>query len=298
MGLFNTIRFIWMHPLNSNNKISGLVGFLKWQTCSRMLKKSVVWPFVNDARLIISQGMKGATGNIYVGLMEFEEMGFILHYLRPSDLFLDIGANIGAYTILAAKASGAICIAAEPDTTNYYGFMDNIYLNRVHEKVTAYNAAIGRNKGTVKFCSAMGPGSHVLNSTEAESITSFKEVDVLPLDCIVKGLSADVLKIDVEGYETEVIAGGEAVLSNRQLNAVLIELRGHGKRYGFDEKAIDLKMRAWGFNSYDYDPLRRILTHKPETCGKLGDMLYIRNFFKAQDRVISAPQYEIHGRKI
>jgi hypothetical protein len=51
--------------------------------------------------------MKGAAHFIYPGVCEFEEMAFVLHYARPTDLFVDVGANIGAYTVLAAGASGA-----------------------------------------------------------------------------------------------------------------------------------------------------------------------------------------------
>lgn len=51
--------------------------------------------------------MTGATGNIYVGLHEFEDMAFLLHVLRRTDLFVDVGANIGSYTILAGGAAGA-----------------------------------------------------------------------------------------------------------------------------------------------------------------------------------------------
>lgn len=46
--------------------------------------------------------MRGATGNVYVGLHEFESMGFVLHVLRSSSAFIDVGANVGAYTVLAA----------------------------------------------------------------------------------------------------------------------------------------------------------------------------------------------------
>lgn len=49
--------------------------------------------------------MTGATGNWYCGLQEYEDMSFVLHALRPGDLFVDVGANIGSYSILAAGGS-------------------------------------------------------------------------------------------------------------------------------------------------------------------------------------------------
>jgi hypothetical protein len=105
--LTNILKFIWNHPLNKDHKMQSLVRFLRWQIGIRALQSSAVCPFINDSRLIISRGMTAATGNIYVGLMAFEEMGFLLHYLRPGDVFFDIGANVGTFTILASKAVGS-----------------------------------------------------------------------------------------------------------------------------------------------------------------------------------------------
>ena len=48
--------------------------------------------------------MHGVTGNVYCGLHDFAEMSFMLHLLRAGDLFADIGANVGSYTVLALIA--------------------------------------------------------------------------------------------------------------------------------------------------------------------------------------------------
>ena len=57
--------------------------------------------------------MTGATGNIYAGLHEFVDMAFCLHLLRSGDLFVDVGANIGSYTVLASKVAGANSVTLE-----------------------------------------------------------------------------------------------------------------------------------------------------------------------------------------
>jgi hypothetical protein len=130
MGIVNTLCFLLNHPLSQGQKLPTLERFIRWQLGSRMLPAEVVWPFVNDARLIVRPGMTGATGNVYVGLHEFEDMAFLLHYLRPGDLFVDVGANVGSYTVLAGGASAPPasassrfhrpsppCAATSPSTT-------------------------------------------------------------------------------------------------------------------------------------------------------------------------------------
>src|SRR6185295_2090869 len=88
--------------------------FLAWQISSRLLPEVVV-PWVHGLRLGARRGMTGATGNIYAGLHEFHDMMLLLHFLRPGDIFLDMGANIGSYSLLAAGVAGATAHAFEPD---------------------------------------------------------------------------------------------------------------------------------------------------------------------------------------
>jgi hypothetical protein len=66
-----------------------------------VLGEPVAMPYVNETRLLVKPGMAGATGNVYAGLHEYEDMAFVLHALRPSSRFVDVGANVGTYTVLA-----------------------------------------------------------------------------------------------------------------------------------------------------------------------------------------------------
>jgi hypothetical protein len=81
--------------MNLDKPLGALARFVLWQIVSR-LRAEIEFEWIEGAKLIVSRGMTGATGNIYCGLHEFVEMGFVLHLLRPNDLFLDVGANMGA----------------------------------------------------------------------------------------------------------------------------------------------------------------------------------------------------------
>jgi len=63
--------------------------------------------WINGSRFLVKNGEPGLTGNIYTGVHEFSEMGYLPHILRPEDMFFDIGANVGSYMILASSAVGA-----------------------------------------------------------------------------------------------------------------------------------------------------------------------------------------------
>lgn len=105
-NLFRSVRFVWNHPLNRSARFAALGRVIRWQIASRLVPGPIALPFVKDTYLFATRGMTGATGNWYCGLHEYEDMSFVLHTLKPGDLFVDVGANIGSYSVLAAGGGG------------------------------------------------------------------------------------------------------------------------------------------------------------------------------------------------
>ena len=114
-AMLNALRHVWRHPLNAGAPLAGMGRLVRWQIATRLLPGTAVAVLFTDrARLLVSRGMYGATQNVYCGLNDFEDMSFLLHYLREGDTFLDVGANVGAYTVLASAAAGAQTYAFDP----------------------------------------------------------------------------------------------------------------------------------------------------------------------------------------
>ena len=86
MGILNTLSFLLNHPLSRGRKLQILRRFAAWQIGARLVPGPVVCPFANGSWLLARPGMTGATGNVYVGLHEFEDMAFVLHVLRGGGL--------------------------------------------------------------------------------------------------------------------------------------------------------------------------------------------------------------------
>ena len=207
MILINIIKTIVTHPLNRKNKALAVLNFLRWQMVSRLVRKGegVINNWVDGSKLIAYTGETGATGNIYLGLHEFPDMGFLLHTLRDKDFFIDIGANIGSYTVLASSAIGAKTVCFEPVPSTYKRLMDNIKINNIENKVESLNLALGNSTGEMYFSSDQNCMNHIIahNENNSNKIT----VNVSTLD---KELKRDpfLIKIDVEGYELPVLEGG------------------------------------------------------------------------------------------
>lgn len=293
MEWFNVIKTITSHPLNQGRKFNAILGFIRWQLASRLVDGAIAINFVNGTRLLTFNGMTGATGNVYTGLHEFEDMSFVMHFLRAGDVFVDVGANVGSYTVLASGAVDAKTISIEPVPKTFTYLMDNINLNSISGKVTAVNVGIGREPGFLKFTAELDTVNHVVSNSE-EGVATI-EVAVKTLDDILEGFEPSLIKIDVEGFETNVIAGAKKTLSHPSLLAVIMELNGSGSRYGFDEKNLHNVMLNYGFTTFQYNPFKRQLIPRNMSSQVIGNMLYIRNDEQVIDRITSAPKFKTNN---
>ncbi len=238
--------------------------------------------------MIVRPGETGLTGNIYCGLHEFEDMAYLLHVTNAEDLFVDIGANVGSYTILACAAKGAKGVCFEPVPATFERLMDNIRINNLSGRVEALNLGLSDTEGELVFTSSENCTNHVV--ADGEQSSDPVRVKVLPLDVILKGQSPSTLKIDVEGFETPVLAGAKATLSNPSLHSVIMELNGSGARYGYNEDEILDTMRRYGFSSYRYEPFSRELkTLDGKNCTS-GNTLFVRNTEKVLEILKESPK--------
>lgn len=296
MGLWQTLRFITGHPLNKDRKAWAVRRFLQWQVGSRLLSGPVALPFVNDARLLVARGMLGATGNVYTGLHEFQDMSFVLHALRKSDLFVDVGANVGTYTVLAGKSVGATCIAIEPSPDTFLHLLDNLRLNGIESTTTPHNLALAEEAGAVAFTTGLDTTNHLV--PEGTGSVETIQVAVRTLDDLVEDAEPLVLKIDVEGFETSVVRGGRRVLGGESPRAVIMELNGSGAQFGFNECTLHEVMMEMGYAPFVYAPFERELTLLSGKNQNSGNTLYVRDKKFFAERLRSARSFDVEGRLI
>ncbi|HEV2443846.1 MAG TPA: FkbM family methyltransferase [Steroidobacteraceae bacterium] len=293
LSTFRTLRFIARHPLNRRAPLTAIGRFAAWQVATRLRPGAVVVPYVGDTRLLVARGMTGATGNVYCGLHEFEDMAFVLHALRDEDLFVDIGANVGSYTVLASGAVGARCVAFEPAPRAYRALLDNLRLNDLMARVEARNECLASAAGEAEFTTDLDVCNHVVAESTGSNATV--RVAVTTLDIALAKRAPTILKIDVEGYETRVLEGADQTLRSPALRAVLMELNGSGARYGFDDRHLHERMLRYDFAPAEYDPQRRELRRREWHGSSEGNVLYVRDMDSLRARLAAAPRRPLHG---
>ncbi|MER9242384.1 FkbM family methyltransferase [Mesorhizobium sp. M0633] len=273
-----TIRFMLEHPIAGKFKSRALFRYLWWQASSR-LKDKVTVEWIGGTKLVASHGMTGATGNIYCGLHEFPEMGFLLHLLRPSDLFCDVGANIGSYTILASGVAKAETLAFEPVPETIRSLSANIQANRIAELVSVHEVVLGPQDGMANFSIDQDTMNHV--ARKEDQVTRL--LPMRKLDTVLNGRCPIFLKIDVEGYEEEVFSGAQLTLSDPRLLAICTEL--------FTPK-MSQALGRMGFSRFYYNPYTRDLTPFGNAL-KHSNTLLVRDHESVQARLRAAPSFRV-----
>lgn len=187
-----------------------------------------------------------------------------LESMNQDDVFWDIGANVGLYSVYAAKFAQCKVLSVEPEAQNYALLIENIVLNHAQDWVEATNIAVTSRFGVgrLRVHALTKSGAYnqfFLNedsSLESRRMEMLSEsVQSTAVTQVQIGVSLDDLvaqfnfvcpthiKIDVDGNEPDIIAGASQVLSNRRCKSVLIEL----KRDEPEHMAIVEKLNQLGY---------------------------------------------------
>ncbi|MDC3106307.1 FkbM family methyltransferase, partial [Gammaproteobacteria bacterium] len=225
----------------------------------------------------------------YVGLHEFEDMSFLLHYLDESYLFLDIGANVGCYSLLAAS-KGSSVIAFEPEFSSISVLNVNKHLNNFGE-IKVVRAAVGDHVGTVNFSQQLDTVNHVLDASDK----SGTQVELLNIDSLNLDDAKIAMKIDVEGYEMQVLDGAISCL-NKQVDVVIVETNNSNLNYGSTNSEIFKKLNDLGFQGYTYEPFFRAL-NAVGPC-RVGNTIFIKDPIKVQEKLLKAPAFSLMSETI
>ena len=290
-NLWSILNFIFKHPLNQNRRFAAAMNFVRWQLGMRLLNKKIIVPWVDDAKIISGLGEFGLTGNIYCGFMEYEDMLFLLHVLQPQHTFVDVGANVGAYTVLASKVVGSKSIAFEPLPETAKRLKDQVHINRIEDMVDVRNIGVGDEEGDLFFTNNNDTVNKVNLSGSGNNTT---RVRVGVLDHELELGKEYFLKIDVEGFESRVICGAENILSSGKVVAMIVELNGRGVEFGYTNEEVHQKIISHGLIPVSYDPASRKVTKLDDYNKNEGNTLYVKSVEQVESLVMAAPKRVVH----
>lgn len=205
---------------------------------------------------------------LFCGDFEMDEICFVRAYLRPGDVFVDVGANVGLYTAIAARLVGprgrVHCFEPTPET--FRRLTENVRINGL-DNVVCSQKGLSDMPATLGFKMSVD-GLDAWNSfgqPAHEGAFISEGVDVTPFSLYAReaGLcpgDVDLMKIDVEGWEERVLAGAGDFLSHPDGPALVVETNDAAARAaGSSPEAIVRALEEFGYSAYRFERLSRDL---------------------------------------
>lgn len=163
------------------------------------------------------------------GIRERRSTGIMERFIRPDDVILELGANIGYYVLIESTvlSDKAHIYAVEPGPQNVELLKKNIALNDI-SNIEVSHMAMSNQKGTAKLYLGQACNLHSLIDSSGTSDARYVEVRTDTVDDFLKDKKPiTFLRMDVEGYETEVIHGMQETLKSPQFKRMFVEIHPH-----------------------------------------------------------------------
>jgi FkbM family methyltransferase len=213
------IEFTWRHPANRGHRLRSTLSAIRFQFMGRVFGRRARAAVGARSAIEADARVYHSARAMYANPVDWNEMQAWKRALAPGSLFVDVGANVGLYTILGIEA-GAEVIAVEPSRIARERLASNLKLNGYMAEVVP--AAVGETEGTLRLTTQLDNQNHLLLSSDSEEIDS-EEVPVLTLDGLVGERSVDGLKVDVEGAELLVMKGAQRLLAEQRIKLIQLE---------------------------------------------------------------------------
>lgn len=238
----------------------GFLGKLVNPIIVALLPKTVRLP---EGTLILNEQDPAVSGALAFGVFEAYESDLFRSAVKPGDTVVDIGANIGYYTVIAAGIVGSTgkVISFEPAPENHAVLMKTIGAN-TFTHIRPEKKAIADREGVLSlnlYESNKGKHSLVKDASDAKGFSSTVDVETLTLDSYTakNGIDrVDIIKMDIEGAESLALAGMPNAL--KQARAVFMEYTpAFIKKAGHDPIKVLKDLRDNGFELYAIDERTR-----------------------------------------
>ena len=213
-----------------------IIRNIRWVIILLLYPKEKAWN-VLDFKMYLSAAKAGLDLRgksihkqlILDGIRERKSTGIMQQFIQPDDVILELGANIGYYVLIESGilSDKGYIYAVEPAPENFELLKRNIALNNI-ENIEASNIAISNETGTAKLYMGIACNLHSLINSSNSSDAEYVEVGTDTVDNFLKNRKPiTFLRMDVEGYETEVIDVMQETFKSPHFKKLFVEIHPH-----------------------------------------------------------------------
>jgi FkbM family methyltransferase len=196
---------------------------------------------------------------LYTSDFEKEEITLVSEFIKPFDNIIDIGANIGLYSVLFRKLSKGNIVCFEPSSESYDRLVNKLKLNKIDD-ITLYKVALSnildQYLELVRKPGYKDGDRHLnsLNLTQADG-GDIEKVFCTTLDSyFLNNDKIDFIKIDIEGGELNAFKGAENLISSNPDIAIMFECTAHNcKQFGYERQDVFNLLKSFGLNIYAWN---------------------------------------------
>lgn len=226
--MLSSFKFLFKAPFNKKHPLRALFRFFGWKLIRLLKLQNLKVKFWKNCYLYINHDSFQSMWLMYNYIVDWEEFLFIHYYLRKNSIVFDIGANMGFYSIWMSRS---VCELGkihsfEPNTENFNRLSHNILVNQFNGQFIPNKLAVSSKNGKMKMTNGFDGENHLVDSNFGGSSSI---IDVVCLDYYCnqhKINKIDFIKIDVEGFELDVLKGGINQLTKKNIDVIQLELNG------------------------------------------------------------------------
>ena len=250
----DSLRTLYSHPYNRLHPALALCRFGHWHARKRVGRPWIA-PIWGARRAIFWPDSHQSMWLAYNHVMDWSEFLLMKRFLRPTDVVVDVGANVGVYTLWASTfvGPGGRIIAFEPDRQAYSRLRQQLALNGL-DWVETDQIALAASAGAGWLSSDRDVENYLAVALGSEA-AKFVPVSTTDLDtCLSKRGVRHVayLKIDVEGAEQQIFEGGRRTLSSKAVSLIQFEANDQALKYGGRPADVIEYLRDYGFRTLRY----------------------------------------------
>lgn len=221
-------------------------------------RKECVSDLCGQYRFLLDLSKRDLESTFYYFMPEQYEAGtqrYLRQTLKPGMTTIDIGAHIGLYALLLAQCVGPTgkVYSFEPDLENFSRLKKNIELNQLHQ-VIPFQVALSDATGSSYLTHNEHSTGHAL---KREPETGGQVVQTVTLDDFIEKQrlgKIELIKIDAEGSEDLVLAGGRRLLSGNGVSEIICEIHSSHNTSKVGQDRVRKIFYSYGFRSYVLDP--------------------------------------------
>lgn len=241
---------ILKHQNNKKNRFYAIGKILWWKINQKFFHFPAIVEIDNQIKCICYPTSSYGGLIVYCKLPEYPEMMFVKKILTSNSIFFDVGANIGAFTLVASSViSDGKIYSFEPTPSVLEILYQNIKINKLEERVKVIEKVVSNKNGKEEFAiENVSEYSHISsNNSKGVSIPSIRLEDFCKKE---KVSSIDIIKIDIEGAALLALKGLEEYLKARKVKTLIVELSGDSVMYGSTSQQVIDYLKQFGYLTF------------------------------------------------